>query len=85
MSFHIFNTDCNAGQGQFRSMQQSWKKYRGGNYNVQRVGAAALREDSEKAGEKPKGDMITIYKITQVICRTAFPQLFATPQLGGIW
>lgn len=28
------------------------KKYRGASYNVQRVGAAALRGETEKAGEK---------------------------------
>lgn len=28
------------------------KEKRGGNYNIQRVGAASLREESEKAGEK---------------------------------
>jgi len=53
--FHIFNTDCNAGQGQFRIMQQSWKKYREGNYHVQRLGAAALSGKSEKAGERSPG------------------------------
>lgn len=52
MSFYIFNRDCNSGQSQFRSMQQSRRKYRRGNYNVQRVGAAALRGEGEKAGEK---------------------------------
>lgn len=55
MSFHTFNIDCNAGQGQFRSMQQSRKKDRGGNYNVQRVGSATLRGESKKAGEKSQG------------------------------
>lgn len=57
------------------------KEKRGSNYNIQRVGAASLREVPKERERFSK----SCKKSAELHFRTAFPHLLATPQLGGTW